>query len=218
MRPSLIISWGAMITVEQAKRFYPSGASAAHSFDHAIRVTALAERIAKTEGADVEIVRTAALLHDLAAEGPDRDRHHIVGAERVLEALLAQGHPLERVEAVAHCVRSHRFRHPENAPQTLEAKCVFDADKLDAIGAIGVARAFVYGAEQGHPIWGQVSTEFKAGAATGEPHSAHHEFYQKLIRIRDRLYTQTGRMLATERHRFMVDFYNRLAREVAGEA
>jgi uncharacterized protein len=207
-----------MISIEEARRHYPSTRGGAHGFDHVLRVTVLAGRIAKEEGADLEIVRAAALLHDVAAAGPDRENHHLAGAVQAREILLALGRPAAQVEAVAHCVQTHRFRKPEEAPQTLEAQCVFDADKLDAIGAVGVARAFVYGAELGQPLWGKVSPEFKAGHETGEPYTAHHEFYRKLIRIRDRLYTQTGRRIAADRHRTMVDFFNRMAREVAGEA
>jgi uncharacterized protein len=206
-----------MISIEEARRHYPSARSGAHGFDHVLRVCVLAERIAKEEGADLEIVRAAALLHDVAAAGPDRENHHLVGAAQAREILLALGHPPAQAEAVAHCVQTHRFRKPEDAPQTLEARCVFDADKLDAIGAVGVARAFVYGAALGQPLWGKVSPEFKAGQDTDEPYTAHHEFYRKLIRIRDRLYTEAGRRIAADRHRTMVGFFNRMAREVAGE-
>jgi uncharacterized protein len=207
-----------MISIEEARRHYPSTSSGAHGFDHVLRVTALAERIAEEEGADLEVVRAAALLHDVAAAGPDRDAHHLVGAARAREILVALGHPATRVDAVAHCVQTHRFRKPDEAPKTMEAQCVFDADKLDAIGAVGVARAFVYGAELGQPLWGNVSDQFKADHETGEPYTAHHEFHRKLIRIQDRLYTRTGRQIAAGRHRMMVDFFHRMALEVAGEA
>ncbi len=207
-----------MISIKEAKSHYPSANGTAHGFDHVLRVTTLAERIAKAEKADLEIVRTAALLHDLAADGADRENHHQVGAEQARRILLSMGRPAERVEAVAHCIQAHRYRKPDKAPQSLEAQCVFDADKLDAIGAVGAARAFIYGAELGQPMWGAVSPAFKAGQKTDEQHTAHHEFYHKLIRIRDRLYTRTGRHIAAERHRYMVDFFNRMAREVAGEA
>ena len=206
-----------MISAEDARALYPAVPGGAHGFDHVLRVTALAEHIACAEGADLEIVVTAALLHDLAAAGPNRGEHHRLGAEQARHLLLKRGQPSERVEAVAHCIQAHRYRRPEDAPQTLEAKCVFDADKLDAIGAVGVARAFVYGAELGQPMWAEVSEAFQAGKATGEPHTAHHEFYLKLVNIRDRLYTATGRMLAAERHHFMVEFFDRMAREVRGK-
>ncbi|MBN1316807.1 MAG: hypothetical protein JXA42_15110, partial [Anaerolineales bacterium] len=83
--------------------------------------------------------------------------------------------------------------------------------------AIGIARSFVYGCELGQAMWATVSAEFKAGIQTGETHTAHHEFYHKLVRIRDRVYTKTGRQLAADRHQFMVDFINRMVREVAAE-
>ena len=209
-----------MITIEQARRHYPRSKGTAHGFDHVLRVLALAERIAREEGADLEIVRAASLLHDLTADGSDRAKHHVSGAERAREILLELSHPPDKVDAVHHCILMHRFRSPDlgSVPLTLEAQCVFDADKLDAIGAVGVARAFVYGAELGQPIWGRVSPEFKAGARTDELHTAHHEFYFKLLRIRDRLFTGTGCRIAAGRHRFMVEFFNRMAREVAGEA
>jgi uncharacterized protein len=209
-----------MISLEQARILYPAEEGTAHGFDHVLRVTALAERIARAEGADGRIVRAAALLHDVTATGPGRDDHHITAAQRAGEILLSLGYPAEEVDAVAHCILAHRFRSAGAgvAPQTLEAQCVYDADKLDAIGAVGVARAFVYGAESGQPIWGPVSAEFKADVPTGEPHTAHHEFYAKLRHIRDRLYTQTGRMIASERHRYMAGFFERMGQEVAGEA
>jgi len=208
-----------MLSVKQAQSYYPFPESTTHGFDHVLRVTALAERIARAEGADMEIVRTAALLHDIAAGGPSREKHHLVGAERAREILLGMGRPAERVTAVAQCIRAHRFRTLEDVPHppSLEAQCVFDADKLDAIGAVGVARAFAYSAELGQPLWGTVSPEFKAGRQTGEPYTAHHEFYYKLLRIRDRLYTRTGQLVAAERHGYMVDFINRMARELTGE-
>jgi uncharacterized protein len=218
MRPFFILF--DMITVEQARHHYPPSKGTAHGFDHVLRVLALAEEIARAEGADPEIVRVASLLHDVTAEGTERSTHHISGAEKAREILLELGHPADRVQAVVHCIRMHRYRGSEatDAPFSLEAQCLFDADKLDAIGAVGVARAFVYGAELDQPMWGQVSAEFKAGAETGEVHTAHHEFFFKLRRISERLYTQTGRRMAVERHRYMVEFFERMAREVEGKA
>ena len=132
-----------MITIEEARHHY-QGADAVHDFDHVRRVLALAERLARAEGADVEIVRTAALLHDAARGQGDRlaADHAQAGAE-IARRLLA-GHPPEKIEAVAHAIAAHRFRAGPS-PQTLEAMVLHDADKLDAIGAIGVARAFAFG-------------------------------------------------------------------------
>jgi uncharacterized protein len=175
---------------------------------------ALAERLAQAEGADLEIVRTAALLHDVARGREEHllPEHARAGAEYARQLLA--GHPAEKVEAVAQAIASHRFRSGPD-PQTVEAKVLHDADKLDAIGAIGVARAFAYGGEKGQRIWAQVPPGYE------EPRSEHtpvHEYQMKLVKIQDRLLTESARRLAEERHSFMVAFFERLEREVRGLA
>ncbi len=211
-----------MPTLEQARRWY-AATDPVHDFNHIRRVLALAERIARTEGADLEIVRAAVLLHDAADAAPDgqsdRPTHHLSSAEFAREVLAAEGWPPERVEAVAHCIRAHRFRGNE-APQTLEAKILFDADKLDVLGAIGAARAFAYAALAGQPLTGQPSDSFRANGQKqpGEPHTPYHEFLFKLSRIKDCLHPPTARALAESRHRYLADFFDRLAHEVNGEA
>jgi uncharacterized protein len=208
-----------LIDVEQARQLY-EGAEAVHDFDHVLRVLALAEQLARAEGADLEIVRTAALLHDAArgrrgsASVPGFD-HAQAGAELARELLA--GRPPERVEAVAHAIAAHRFRRgPE--PRTLEACVLFDADKLDAIGAVGVARAFHYGGNRGQRLWAEVPVEYQETPDTAGEHTPVHEYVYKLARIRERLLTKSARRLAKVRHSFMVEFYERLEREIHGLA
>lgn len=201
-----------MIDVEQARRLY-QGAEAVHDFDHVLRVLALAERLARAEGADLEIVRAAALLHD-AARGGEVD-HAQAGAE--LARRLLAGHPPERVEAVAHAIAAHRFRGGP-APATVEARVLHDADKLDAIGAIGVARAFHYGGHWGQRLWAEVPPGYQETPDSAAEHTPVHEYVFKLARIRRRLLTESARRLAEERHDFMVTFYERLDREARGLA
>jgi uncharacterized protein len=210
-----------MITIEEAYRHY-QGAEAVHDWGHVLRVLALAERMAEAEGADLEIVRTATLLHDIARHGPaletgaaskETTDHAQAGAE-MARRLLA-GHPPERVEAVAHAIAAHRFRSGP-APQTLEAKIVHDADKLDAIGAVGVARAFAYGGLNGQRLWAEVPPGYVESNATRHEHTPIHEYRIKLAKIRGRLLTGSGRRLADERHAFMVAFFERLEMEVHG--
>ena len=205
-----------MITVEEARRYY-EGADAIHDFDHVQRVLALAQRLAQEENADWEIVRTATLLHDVARGHGDRlaTDHAHAGAEIARELLADQ--PPEKVEAVAHAIAAHRFRGGP-APQTLEAKVLHDADKLDAIGAIGVARAFAFGGYEGQRLWADVPPGYTESQATRHEHTPVHEFQIKLSRIRDRLLTQSARKLAEERHAFMVAFFEQLDREVRGLA
>jgi uncharacterized protein len=203
-----------LISIEEARMHY-EGADAVHDFDHVLRVLALAERLARAEGADLEIVRTAALLHDIARGHGDRmaTDHAQAGAE-FARRLLA-GHPPDRVEAVAHAIAAHRFRTGP-APQTLEAQVLHDADKLDAIGAIGVARAFAFGGHEGQRLWAEVPPGYEESAANRPEHTPVHEYAMKLVKIKDRLLTASGRQLAEGRHAFMLAFYERLDLEVRG--
>jgi uncharacterized protein len=205
-----------MITIEQARQCY-HGTDAVHDFDHVLRVLALAECLARAEGADLEIVRTAALLHDAARGQPDHPLadHAQAGAE-MARCLLA-GSPPDKVRAVAHAIAAHRFRTGPD-PETLEAQVLHDADKLDAIGAIGVARAFAYGGHRGQRLWAEVPPGYQESQATLHEHTPVHEYAYKLARIKDRLLTSSARRLAEERHRFMASFFERLEREVRGLA
>ena len=205
-----------MITIEKARRFY-EGADAAHGFDHVLRVLTLAERIGEAEGADMEIVRVAALLHDVArAETANTGRCHAqAGAERAREIL--RGGPTERVEAVAHAIATHRFRRGP-APETLEAQVLFDADKLDAIGAVGVARAYAIGGRRNSRLWADVPADYTEGdLASACEHTPAHEFVFKLSKLKDQMHTATGKAIAEERHAYMVAFFERLAQEVLGQ-
>jgi uncharacterized protein len=211
-----------MPSIEQARAYY-ADADPVHDFNHILRVLALAERLATAEGADLEIVRAAALLHDAHGAAPEDDHgraaHHHTSAEIAREVLEAEGWPEERIAAVQHCIRAHRFRGDEQ-PQTLEARVLFDSDKLDVLGAIGVARVMAYAALAGQPLTGEPSETFKATGRKepGEPHTPYHEFLFKLARIKDRLHTPTARAIAAERHRYLAEFFDRLALEVNGEA
>jgi uncharacterized protein len=208
------------ITVASARACYENGGGG-HDFDHVLRVTALAERIAAAEGADVLVVRTAALLHDVG-ESEGREDHHLRGAAQA--RTLLQGQSEAFVEAVAHAIEAHRFR-ADPAPATLEAQVLSDADKLDAIGAIGVARAYAYAGAHGTALWKLPWREIAAGQGDavrspddlGGDYTPVHEFIYKLDRIPARLYTATARAIAAERQQFMRAFFERLDEEAMGE-
>ncbi len=210
-----------IISIEDARALYEAGGGG-HDFDHVLRVTALAERIGRAEGANLAVVRTAALLHDVA-ESVDRETHHLLGAQRA-RALLADK-PQDFVDAVAHAIEAHRFRH-DPQPETLEARVLSDADKLDSIGAIGVGRAFAYAGAVDTALWRQTISEIESQGSDarrgprelGEGYTPSHEFVYKLDRIPDRLYTSMARAIAAERRRFMAAFFERLDREALGEA
>jgi len=208
-----------VITVAEARRYY-EGADVVHDFDHVLRVLALAERIGRAEGADLEVVRAAALLHDVGryeAEAAGLD-HAVHAAGRAREILTAR--PPAKVEAVAHAIAAHRFRTGP-APATLEAQVLFDADKLDVIGAVGVARAFAYAGVHGQRLWAPVeSVDVARWRVEGDDphhHTPVHEFVIKLACVRERLFTPTGRAIAEERHAYMVAFFQRFDAEVQGQ-
>jgi uncharacterized protein len=133
----------------------------------------------------------------------------------VLARRLLADHDPHDVEAVAHAIEAHRFRTGP-APETAEAKVLYDADKLDAIGAVGVARAFAYGGHHGQRLWADVPLGYVETGETLAEHTPVHEYIYKLSQIKDRLLTQTARSLARERHAFMVAFFERLDQEVHG--
>jgi uncharacterized protein len=209
--------------IEQARAWY-AGADPVHDFDHVLRVYRMAERLAAEEGADLEIIRAAALLHDAqgsapGGEGAERASHHHTSAEFAGEILTAEGWEPERIAAVQHCIRAHRFRDQSEPPATPEARILFDADKLDVLGAIGIARVIAYAALDGQPFYAQPSQQFleTGEKMPGEPHSSYHEHLFKLLHVKERLFTPTARALAEEREAYLADFFARFEAESRGE-
>lgn len=220
-----------MPSLEQARKWY-SATDPVHGLDHVLRVYQMAQHIGKLEGADLRIVSAAALLHDFgggqaALQGSgnrgkaanSRANHHQTANEFAHDILCEEGWREQDIQAVQHCIRAHRFRDISEKPRTLEAQVLFDADKLDAIGAVGVARAIAYAAQAGAPAFCQPSRTFLSTGTleTGEVHSAYHEYLFKLSKIRSRLFTSTGKTLAEERHHRMVVFFEQLKDESLGE-
>ena len=210
-----------MLTLEEAKKWYVH-TDPVHDFSHIERVYRMSERLAKAEGADLEIVHAAALLHDAEGTTPgseSRLEHHLRSAEFAEKILKEEGWPLERIEAVKHCIRAHRFRDDREPPATIEAKCIFDADKLDVLGAIGVVRVAVYAALAGTPTYAPPSPHFleTGKESPGEEHSAYHEYLFKLRNVEKRLFTQTARELAHARSQYLDEFFVQLIAEFNGE-
>ena len=211
-----------MLTLESAKAWYPTN-DPVHGFDHIQRVYIMAERLALAEGADIEIVRAAALLHDVQGSHPGEDErgdHHQQSAEIAAEMLRAEGWAEERIAAVQHCIRAHRYRDRREPPATLEAKVLFDADKLDVLGAIGVVRVLGYAFQAGQPAYAEPSQHFleTGQELPGEPHSAYHEHLFKLRKVKERLFTSTARAIAAQRHDFIEAYFTKLSSEYRGES
>lgn len=212
------VSVSENLSEARVRRLYSSG-DAAHDFDHVLRVTKLGIRIARAEGANEEVVRAAALLHDLPISGSGRTDHHISAAGFAADYLRAAGMDEPRIENVVHCIQAHRYRDRSVQPQTLEAKCLYDADKLDSIGAIGVARAFAHAGTYGSRLWNQPVAEAPPDhdQPDGPDYTPVHEYVYKLRRILATLYTPSAREIGEQRHRFMFRFYEQLDAEMTGQ-
>jgi uncharacterized protein len=206
-----------LIGIEEARRYY-QGADAAHDFEHVLRVLRMAERIGTAEGADMAVVRAATLLHDIGRAGMGDADHAAAGACRARQILAGQ--VPQQVAAVVQAIAAHRFRAGPD-PDTLEAQVLFDADKLDAIGAVGVARAFARAGASGQRLWAPMETvgreHWPSLGDDPQTYTPVHEYVVKLSRLTDRLYTPTGRMVAQERHAFMVAFFERFDAEARGD-
>lgn len=197
-----------------------AGESSGHDWAHIDRVRRLALRIARAEGADAqvaEVAEIAALVHDIADwkfHGGDED----VGPREARRLLAREGAPQPLIDEVADIVRTISYKGAGVATpmRTLAGRCVQDADRLDALGAIGIARCFAYGGHAGRPLYDpDVPPVLHASAQdykAAKGHSLNH-FHEKLLLLRERMNTATGRALAEQRHRYMEDFVVRFLRE-----
>jgi len=203
---------------EQIEPFF-EGINPCHDLDHVERVVENALVIGKKEGGDLEILEVAALLHDVARKEQDESKGAICHAERggVLARTILENlnYPEEKIKQVVHCVETHRFRK-DNAPETIEAKVIYDADKLDVVGAIGIARAVSFSGFHGSRVHVH-DVDIEKGGEYGPNDCAYREFLVKLQKIKDKMLTESGREMAKERHEFMIEFFDRINKEVKGE-
>jgi uncharacterized protein len=201
----------------------PQGAGdAAHDLGHVRRVVAAARRIAEAEGADLEVVVPAAWLHDCVTvpkDHPDRRRASRLAAETAATWLLEQGLPESQVKEIAHAIEAHSFS-AGIAPETLEARVVQDADRLDALGAVGIARLFATAGTMGAALWhpdDPVPAELPARALDDRRWAVDH-FWVKLFRLPETLHTAAARREAEARVAFMRRYLHELRAELGQAA
>jgi uncharacterized protein len=189
----------------------------AHDKEHIYRVLYNALEIAKgEEGVDYDVLITACLLHDIGRKEQFADPslcHAAVGAEKAEKFLRENGFTPDFADAVRHCIRTHRFRKAM-PPQTVEAKILFDADKLDVTGAIGIARTLMYKADMAEPLYHVLPDGRISDGTEDLGPSFFREYKFKLEKMYDRFYTKTGEAMARRRQRIAADFYESLYREV----
>ena len=189
----------------------------AHDAEHVYRVLYNALEIAKTEpGTDMDILICACLLHDIGRPDQVADPrvcHAEVGSEKAYRFLLELGMEESFAGQVRHCILTHRFRK-NLQPQTLEAKILFDADKLDVTGAIGIARTLQYRGTLTEPLYRHLPDGTISDGTHDLGHSFFREYKFKLEKLYDRFYTQKGAELAMGRRAIAQAFYERLYQEV----
>ena len=190
----------------------------AHDKEHIYRVLYNALEIAKgDEKVNYDVLITACLLHDIGRKEQFADPkvcHAMVGSEKAFRFLTEQGFRPEFAEQVRHCILTHRFRKAL-PPQTVEAKILFDADKLDVTGAIGIARTLMYKADTKEPLYQLLpGGEISDGSEDIGP-SFFREYKYKLEKLYGKFYTARGAELAQKRRAIAAAFYENLYREVS---
>ena len=185
----------------------------AHDKEHIYRVLYGAMEIAKTEKmVDYDVLIGSCLLHDIARKEQFENPklcHALVGSEKAYEFLLKNGFSKEYAERVKCCIATHRYRK-NRSPESTEAKILFDSDKLDAVGVMGMARALIYIGNISVPMYYVLeSGEVSDGSKDNEP-SFFKEYKYKLENLYSYFYTLRGKQLAEERQTAAIDFYNNL--------
>ncbi len=200
-----------------------AGAGPAHDFQHITRVYALAERIGDAEGADPFILRAATLLHDVGRSvekrsGAEPDRHEEHSADLAAPLLKKLGIEEPVAQRILAAILRHRHRRGLG-PERLEECCLYDADKLDSIGAVGVARAYLWLGEFGRSVHYPQAQWIGVDPADNSTQvdSVQREWHIKLRHLKDKMLTPTGRMLAIERHERMERFLKDLEEEILGQ-
>lgn len=202
-----------------------------HDLDHVFRVYELALNISKSYDVDSDVLEASVLLHDIARVSEDLDKsgnsdHAIIGAKEAGAFLKSIDFPYDKICKIEHCIESHRYRSL-NKPETLEAKILFDADKLDSIGAIGISRACGWAGKHGCRIYYKpesleeyikINMHSKSNGRIKDKslHSLQIEYELKLKNVEGMLYTDKAKAISENRIDFFKLFMERLENEVKG--
>jgi uncharacterized protein len=195
-----------------------TGGDAAHDRAHVRRVVANARLLTAAEGANLDVVLPAAWLHDCVSfpkNSPDRPRASRAAAAAASDFLNAAGYDAALIPAIAHAIEAHSFT-AGIPPRTIEAKVVQDADRLDALGAIGIARTFVVGGALGRAIY-DAAEPIPRSRVPDDGHNSVDHFFTKLFTLAGTMQTAAGRREAERRTATMTAFLGELEREIAGD-
>lgn len=198
----------------KAKEFFGHNDSC-HARDHVTRVHKLCRKIGEIEWADLEILDYASILHDIARWEETKNKwwfcHAEKWAERAKEILIEFDIEDQKIEKIIHCISTHRYRS-WNTPESLEAKILFDADKIDGLWAIGVGRCFLFAWAN----WAKLHdphVDIENIQDYSKDDTAYREFLVKMRHVPDRLFMDSSKEIAKERLDFMYHFFDTLNKE-----
>lgn len=200
-------------------------AETGHDFFHIERVVRNAKKIAQKEGGNKFVIELGALLHDVA-DWKFHGGDDTVGTKKTRQWLSSLGIDKKIIEEIAYVVDNISFKGGtnKNKMKTIEGKIVQDADRLDALGGIGIGRAFAYGGHDGRPMHNPKVTpkkyksfeEYKRSITEGRQSTVNH-FYEKLLLLKDIMNTKTGKKMADKRHKYMENFLKKFHAEWDGK-
>jgi uncharacterized protein len=214
--------------LELARQFLADEGSedAAHDYDHLVRVTALADKVQSIEGGDQPTIWAAVAFHDLGQERERRQGgdHAFIGAELAAELLKDTPFPQQSIPAVQQAIQDHRMTGGV-VPQTLEGRILYDADKIDCLGAIGIGRLYCITGRYNQKVYAPLPDDIAEpidpqtirSLRRRPDYSPSIEFQLLFGNLPERMTTQTGREMAQERYTYMQEFFIRLRLEVEGE-
>jgi uncharacterized protein len=199
----------------KVKKIY-EGRDPAHDLQHILRVYKNAELIGKREGADMEVLLAAVLLHDIVVypKGSAKSSKSADDSADMAEKILkGYGVSKEKIDRISYCIRTHSYSR-RLVPATLEGKILQDADRLDALGAIGIARTFSVGGSEDRMFYNPDDPFWKTGRKPDDRQWTLDHFQAKLLRLKDSMHTKAAQEMAEERTRFMEQFIEQLKKEL----
>ena len=214
MLPENLQKWDVLFRAKAVELFPPTDPS--HDYLHIRRVVNAALKLAAEEGADLNVVLPAAYFHDFVnvrKDDPRRKQASQLSAVAAAEYLQSVGYPQQYLEPVRHAIAAHSFS-AGITPETIEAKVVQDADRLDSLGAIGIARCFSTNAILGRPYYMEGDVLAENRAPDDREYAVDH-FYIKLFKVAEMLQTKSARAEGTRRAKVMRQYLQQLKQEAA---
>jgi len=190
-------------------------ADRAHDIDHIERVVATARLLGKSEGAELAVLEPAAWLHDcvsVAKDHPQRKQASLLAADRAVEFLQEINYPQQYHQAIHHAIVAHSFS-ANITPETLEAKILQDADRMDALGAVGIARCILVGGKLNRQLYSSIDPLCAEREPDDNVYTLDH-FFTKLLTLGDSMQTQAAKVEAQRRSVYMREFLVQLQSEL----